>query len=44
LQEHLRSLEGLGPKEQSLAAHLRLLENQYDMDGIKAILQNIDQS
>ncbi|MBT4503662.1 MAG: response regulator [Gemmatimonadetes bacterium] len=44
LQEHLRSLEGLGPKGQSLAAHLRLLESQYDMDGIKAVLQKIDQS
>jgi len=44
LQENLDSLENLGPKEQNLAAHLRLLESQYDMDGIKAILRDVNQS
>jgi CheY-like chemotaxis protein len=43
LQEYLTALEELGAKEQSLAAHLRLLDQQYDMEGIKAVLQEINQ-
>ncbi len=42
LQEHIAALEKLGVQEQSLAAQLRLLDRQYDMDGIKAVLQEID--
>ena len=43
LQEHITSLEELGAQEQSLAAQLRLLDQQYDMEGIKAVLQQINQ-
>jgi len=44
LQEQLDILDKLGAKEQSLAAHLRRLDQQYDMEGIKAVLQNINRS
>jgi signal transduction histidine kinase/DNA-binding response OmpR family regulator len=44
LQEHLTALEQLGAKEQSLATQLRLLDQQYDMDDIKAVLQEINRS
>ena len=42
LREHIDLLEKLGPKEQSLAAHLRALDQQYDMDGIKEVLEEVN--
>ncbi len=42
LRQYLGVLEGLGTKEQSLAAHLGELAQQYDMDGIKAVLEEIE--
>ena len=44
LQEYIDEVEKLGVKEQSLAAHLRVLDQQFDMEGVKAVLQNINRS
>ncbi len=41
LRKQVDMLEALGAEEQSLAAHLRKLARQYDMDGIKAVLEEI---
>lgn len=38
LQVHMDTLEKFGPKEQALARHLRMLDEQYDMQGIKSVL------
>jgi two-component system, sensor histidine kinase ChiS len=42
LREHIGSLEKLGAKERSLAAHLRILDGQFDMDGIRETLRELD--
>ena len=42
LQDQLGLLEKLGSKEQSLALYLRTLDQQYNMDEIKAVLLNIN--
>ena len=42
LRQHLGALEGLGAKEQSLAAHLGELAQQYDMNRIKAVREKIE--
>jgi signal transduction histidine kinase/DNA-binding NarL/FixJ family response regulator len=41
LRQHLGALEGLGAQGQSLAAHLGELAQQYDMNKIKAVLEEI---
>ncbi len=41
-RKHAEALEELGAEEQSLAAHLRELARQYDMDAIKSILSEIN--
>ena len=41
LRQHLGVLKGLGNREQSLAAHLAELAQQYDMDGIRTVLSRI---
>ena len=42
LRQHLGALEGLGAKEKNLATHLGELAQQYDMDGIKVVLEEIE--
>ena len=42
IRQHLAALEGLGPKEQSLARHLAELARNYDMNGIGAVLKEIE--
>jgi len=42
LQAHLDALEMLGVQEKRLALCLRALDEQYDMEGIKAILQTLN--
>ncbi len=42
LRQQIDALEELGAEGQSLAAHLRELAGQYGMDGIKAVLEEID--
>lgn len=44
LQANLDILETLGAKEQALAKHLRALDEQYDMEGIKAVLKGLNKS
>ena len=41
-RQHLGALEAIGVREQSLAAHLSALAQQYDMNGIKAILEEVE--
>ena len=41
LERYLSEMEALGADEQHLAAHLRDLSEQYDMDGIRNILKDI---
>ena len=41
MEEHLKQMEELGEEAGQLAAHLRGLRQQYDMDGIVAILESI---
>ncbi len=41
LERHLAEMETLGAEEQRLAAHLRALSDQYDMDRILIILKEI---
>ena len=42
LRQQLALLEGLGAKGQSLAAHLSAMAQQYDMNGIKIVLEKIE--
>jgi len=42
LRQHISALAGLGAKGQNLAAHLGELAQQYDMNGIKAVLEEIE--
>ena len=41
LERYLSEMDALGADEQHLAAHLRDLSEQYDMDGIRNILKDI---
>ena len=42
LRQHLAALEGLGAREKNLATHLGELAQQYDMNGIKVVLKEIE--
>ena len=42
LRKQVKALEDLGAEGQSLATHLGELARQYDMDGIKAVLEEIN--
>ena len=42
LRKLVDMLEALGAEEQRLATHLRELSRKYDMDGIKAVLGEIN--
>jgi len=44
VQAHIDTLEKLGVKEKALAKHLRVLDEQYDMESIKMVLQDIQAS